>query len=88
VLAFRLADKISRDLVRERYGTNRKQISTYAPVRHEGVRQTVVDGNVIEDWDMSGLAKGQCIVLMPLEPPFLLKFNKFQGRPAARLPAR
>ena len=88
VLAFRLADKISRDLVRERYGTNRKQISTYAPVRHEGVRQTVVDGNVIEDWDMSGLAKGQCIVLVPLEPPFLLKFNRFQGRPAARLPAR
>ena len=88
ILAFRLADEASRALVRERYGTNRKQISTYAPVRHEGVTQNVVSGNVIEDWHMSGLDKGQCIALLPLEPPFLLKFNKFQSRPGDRLPAR
>jgi Type IV secretion-system coupling protein DNA-binding domain len=88
VLAFRLADRVSRDLVRERYGTNRKQISTYAPVRHEGVRQIVVDGNVIEDWHMSGLQKGQCIALIPLEPPFLLQFTEFRGRTGNRLPAR
>jgi hypothetical protein len=88
VLAFRLADKISRDLVRERYGTNRKQISTYTPVRHEGVRQQVVDGNVIEDWHMSGLQKGQCITLLPLEPPFLLQFTEYKGRPADRLAPR
>jgi hypothetical protein len=87
VLAFRLADEASRILVRERYGKNRKQISTYAPVRHEGVRQTVVSGNVIEDWDMSGLARGQCIALPPHEPPFLLPFSEFRGRPAGRLPA-
>ena len=88
VLAFRLADEASRALVRQRYGTNRKQISTYAPVRHEGVMQTVVTGNVIEDWHMSGLDKGQCIALLPEESPFLLKFNKFQSRPGDRLPAR
>ena len=80
VLAFRLADEASRTLVRERYGANRKQISTYAPVRHEGVRQTVVSGNVIEDWHMSGLGKGQCIALVPHEAPFLLKFSEFRGR--------
>lgn len=88
VLAFRLADEASRALVRERYGTNRKQISTYAPVRHEGVTQTVVKGNVIEDWHMSGLEKGQCIALLPMEAPFLLKFNKFQSRAGHRPPAR
>ncbi len=86
VLAFRLADKVSRALVRERYGSNRKQISTYAPVRHEGVRQTVVDGNVIEDWHMAGLDKGQCIALVPQEAPFLLKFSEFRGRPSDRRP--
>lgn len=84
VLAFRLADEASRTLVRERYGTNRKQISTYAPVRHEGVRQTVVNGNVIEDWHMSGLDKGECIALLPREPPFLLRFSEFPGRPGGR----
>jgi len=88
VLAFRLADKVSRDLVRERYGTNRKQISTYAPVRHEGVRQTIVDGNVIEDWHLSGLQKGQCIALVPLEAPFLLQFTEFRGRADNRVQAR
>ena len=87
VLAFRLTDEASRTLVRQRYGTNRKQISTYAPVRHEGVRQTVVTGNVIEDWHMSGLDKGQCIALLPQESPFLLKFNEFRSRPGDRLPA-
>jgi hypothetical protein len=87
VLAFQLADEASRALVRQRYGTNRKQISTYAPVRHEGVRQTVVDGNVIEDWHMSGLDKGQCIALVPQESPFLLKFSEFRRRPGDRFPA-
>jgi hypothetical protein len=80
VLAFRLADETSRALVRDRYGANRKQISTYAPVRHEGVRQIVVPGNVIEDWHMSSLGAGQCIALVPHEPPFLLPFSKFRGR--------
>ena len=88
VLAFRLADRVSRDLVRERYGSNRKQISTYAPVRHEGVRQTVVEGNVIEDWHLSGLQKGQCIALIPLEAPFLLQFTEFRGRTGQRVPGR
>ena len=78
VFAFRLVDEASRELLRQRYGTNRKQISTYAAVRHEGVRQTVVTGNVIEDWHMSGLSKGQCIAALPQEPPFFLQFGKFE----------
>jgi hypothetical protein len=88
VLAFRLADRVSRDLVRERYGTNRKQISTYSPIRHDGVRQQVVDGNVIEDWHLSGLQKGQCIALTPLEAPFLLQFTEFRARTGERAPGR
>jgi type IV secretory pathway TraG/TraD family ATPase VirD4 len=77
VFAFRLLDDVSRDLVRQRYGANRKQITTYAPVRHEGVRQTVVSGNVIEDWQMSGLGKGECIASLPHEPPFFFEFREF-----------
>src|ERR1017187_6736656 len=37
-VAMRL-DNGSRELVRQRYGANRKQITTYAPVRSEGVQQ-------------------------------------------------
>ena len=44
LFAFRLVDDASRSLVRQRFGANRKQITTYAPVRHEGVQQTVVTG--------------------------------------------
>ncbi|HEY5988203.1 MAG TPA: type IV secretory system conjugative DNA transfer family protein, partial [Streptosporangiaceae bacterium] len=75
ILAFRLVDDSSRDLVRQRFGANRKQITTYAPVRSEGVHQTVVMGNVIEDWDLSSLEVGHCVVSLPTGPPFLFAFH-------------
>ena len=67
----------SRRLVQQRFGANRKQITTYAPVRHQGVQQIVVPGNVIEDWYMSGLGRGKCIASLPGEPPFYFEFPKF-----------
>lgn len=87
VFAFRLMDDVSRGLVRQRFGANRKQVTTYAAVRHEGVRQDIVDGNVIEDWHMSGLEKYHCIVSLPEGPPFYFGFPKFQGVSAAAVPA-
>ena len=72
----RTMDSASRDLVRDRFGTNRKQITTYAPVRSEGVRQIVVKGNVIEDWAMSDLKVGECIVSLPVGAPFFFRFKK------------
>jgi type IV secretory pathway TraG/TraD family ATPase VirD4 len=77
LFAFRLMDDASRGLVRQRFGTNRKQITTYAAVRSEGVHQRVVSGNVIEDWYMSGLGRGKCIASLPGEPPFYFEFQKF-----------
>jgi hypothetical protein len=80
LLAFRLFDEGSRTLVRQRYGANRKKILTTGVVRHEAVRETVVSGNVIEDWEMSRLPKGQCIASLPppYEAPFLLQFSEFR----------
>ena len=77
LFAFRLMDEASRSLVRQRFGANRKQIMTYAAVRHEGVRQLVVSGNVIEDWQLSGLGRGQCIAALPEGPPFFFTFQEF-----------
>jgi type IV secretory pathway TraG/TraD family ATPase VirD4 len=77
VFAFRLMDNTSRDLVRQRFGGNRKQITTYAAVRSEGVQQVVVDGNVIEDWHVSGLGIGECVVSLPDGPPFFFAFGEY-----------
>jgi hypothetical protein len=79
IFAFRLTDDDSRRLVQQRFGANRKQITTYAPVRHEGVRQRVVSGNVIEDWHMSGLKQGRCIASLPEGPPFLFGFQEYES---------
>ncbi len=80
LFAFRLFDEASRTLVRQRYGANRKKISTTSAVRHEAVRDTVVAGNVIEDWEMSRLPKGHCIASLPppFEAPFVLEFREFR----------
>jgi type IV secretory pathway TraG/TraD family ATPase VirD4 len=77
LFAFRLMDDASRSLVRQRFGTNRKQVSTYAAVRHEGVHQMVVTGNVVEDWQMSGLSRGHCIASLPQGAPFLFEFREY-----------
>jgi type IV secretory pathway TraG/TraD family ATPase VirD4 len=77
VFAFRLMDGVSRQLVRDRFGTNRKQIRTFDAVRAQGVHQLVVEGNVIEDWMLSGLGRGECIVALPEGPPFEFQFRRF-----------
>ena len=77
VFAFRLMDNTSRDLVRQRFGGNRKQITTYAAVRSEGVHQVVVDGNVIEDWHVSDLGVGECVVSLSAGPPFFFAFGEY-----------
>lgn len=82
VFAFRLMDDRSRDLVRQRFGTNRKQVSTYAHVRSEGVQQLVVTGNVIEDWALSSLLPGQCIAALPDGGPFYFAFDQYPEKPA------
>jgi type IV secretory pathway TraG/TraD family ATPase VirD4 len=77
VFAFRLMDNASRDLVRQRFGGNRKQITTYAAVRSEGVQQVVVAGHVIEDWHVSDLGVGHCVVSLPDGPPFFFAFGEY-----------
>ena len=79
VFAFRLMDAASRQLVRERFGANRKQIATFNAVRAQGVHQVVVQGNVIEDWELSGLTRGQCVVSLPEGPPFFFSFREFRA---------
>jgi len=37
----------------------------------------VIRGNVVEDWDISDLNRGQAIIGLPTAQPFLFQFNKY-----------
>ena len=62
VFAFRLFDAPSRMFISNRHGMNKKMVAFAAVNASKGVQDSIVDGNVIEDWDISGLQIGQCIV--------------------------
>jgi type IV secretory pathway TraG/TraD family ATPase VirD4 len=86
VFAFRLMDDASRRLVQERFGGNRKQVSAYAAVRSAGIHQDVVDGHVIEDWHLSALVTGHCLVALPAGPPFFFATPEYQKRRSRVVP--
>lgn len=77
VFAFRLMDAASRNLVRQRFGRNRKQVTTEYAVRARGLQQDVVEGNVIEDWDLCSLRVGRTIASIPEGPPFFFSFREW-----------
>ena len=80
VFAFRLMDDASRQMVRERFGRNRKQVTTYAAVRSAGMQQVITDGHVVEDWHVSALGQGQCLVSLPDGRPFFFAAEKYRER--------
>lgn len=65
VFAFRLYDGSSRDFVRDRFGKNKKISRFESVVRNKGITENVMDGHVVEDWDLSGLPVGTCIASLP-----------------------
>jgi hypothetical protein len=74
IFAFRLMDAASRDLVRQRFGMNRQQFTTVAAVRSLPDQHDVIAGNVIEDWALSELGRGECVVTPPEGPPYRFDF--------------
>lgn len=78
VFAFRLMDAASRDFVRQRFGANRKHVTTEFAVRFRGLQELVLDGNVIEDWDLSTLTVGSTIASLPEGDPFYFKFREWK----------
>ena len=62
IFAFRLFDEASRAFIRNRHGMNKKMIAYAASNASKGVQDTIIDGHVIEDWDLTELSVGQCIV--------------------------
>ncbi|MBD5525401.1 MAG: type IV secretion system DNA-binding domain-containing protein [Lachnospiraceae bacterium] len=76
-LIFHLFDEESRKVVSERHGKNRKLIRLpYTDATQSG-NQEYEQGNVIEDWDITELKKGECIVSLPYENPFIFNPDIF-----------
>lgn len=79
VVAFRLFDRPSRQFVIDRHGLNRKRLITRATTGNRPAGETIVEGRVIEDWQLSSLDVGESIVSRSTGPPFLFGFDRFEG---------
>ena len=76
-ITFRLTDEKSREYVKGIFGKNRKS-DVYMPVvQTKGLVEEQRDGNVVEDWDITGLDIGEAIVGLPGEEPFVFKFDRY-----------
>jgi type IV secretory pathway TraG/TraD family ATPase VirD4 len=80
VFSFRLYDSTSRDYVRARFGGNRRVVRYDSFVRNRGVVEGLVEGHLIEDWDLTGLHTGQCIAAIAEQPPVLFQFAPPEAR--------
>lgn len=76
VFAFRLFDEPSRSYITNRHGKNQRMIAYSSSNANKGIQEHLVDGNVIEDWDLTDLKIGQCII------------SPFNGEPFRFYPAK
>lgn len=75
VFAFRLYDQPSRDFVGQRFGANRTLVRYDAALKTRGVAEQLVEGRVVQDWDLTGLQVGQAVVGLPDGPPVTFTFQ-------------
>lgn len=80
MFAFKLFDEKSRHMISQRYGKNRTLTSVISSNSHKGINDSILDTNVIEDWDITTLNVGQCIVSMLNEEPFIFNPVKYEER--------
>ena len=81
IIAFKLFDKSSRDFVSQRYGKHIKNLKVKNKFDSENTKQlSYVTGNVIEDWDISGLKQWEAILCLPRLNPGRFTFEKYVSR--------
>lgn len=78
-VCFRVNDRHSKDFIMERHGANRKKDIFMSTVQSRGIVENARDANVVEDWDISNLKRGQAIIGLPESEPFLFKFDKYKN---------
>lgn len=73
MFAFRLFDARSRGLVATRHGRNQRLVSIMSTNSSKGIQDQVLEGNVIEDWDLTSLKVGECITSIYDKYPFVFR---------------
>lgn len=87
-IIFRLFDEESRKLVSERHGKNRRLIMLpYDDVNRSG-NQEHEHSSVIEDWDITSLQRGECIISLPYGNPYKFYPASFTERPTIQIQRR
>lgn len=71
VFAFRLFDEPSRKMIMMRHGQNKHVENILSSNSEKGIQDIVQIGNVIEEWDLTALKNGQCIISLPSGEPYI-----------------
>ena len=78
-VAFRVNDANTREFIKGLFGKNRKKEVYMASVQTRGIVETMRDGNVVEDWDISNLSTGQAILGLLENMPFVFQFDQHKS---------
>ena len=76
-VVFYLNDPGSRQYIIDTFGRNRKMETYMSRLHQKGLVETVRDANVVEDWNITNLRRGEAILALPYREPFLFKFEKY-----------
>lgn len=79
VMAFRLFDEASRTIIQQRHGFHKVGVGFSSSNATKGVVDQLVDGRVIEDWDISALETGMAVVSLPTGDPFVFQPTLFKN---------
>lgn len=77
LIAFRVADRNSRELIKERGGANIKILTRRSQVSSRGIMEQTMNANSIEDWDIGLLNIGEAIVQSGNSLPFKFTFRRY-----------
>ena len=78
--SFKLFDEKSRRIISERHGKNSMKVSFVSTNSNKGVNDVIEYRSVIEDWDITQLNVGQCIVSSLNEDPFFFYPLEYVGK--------
>ena len=77
LVAFRVHDEQTRRFVKDVFGANRKRDVYMSTVQTRGVVENVRDAQVVEDWDILNLGRGDAIIGLPSSAPFRFHFKRY-----------
>jgi len=77
-VAFRVTDRATKEFIQNLYGKNRKRLSFRGLSYSAGIKEETAYSNVVEDWDILNLQRGEAIISISDydAAPMKFKFKK------------